>query len=153
MEASTTQRRTETHQMSLQLTGRVGQSSQIRYNHRNGGDTDNSVLNFSLAHSRYAGKDGDGNARIQTTWFDVVVFGPRATQLHKLLQQGDLISVKGRIEANPRNADTVVYERDGSEQRTERPRMQIVPDVVGGVDLLNRAQGATQATAEPAEAF
>ena len=119
------------------ITGRVGRDPQLRYT-PNG----TPVANFSVADNR-RWKDGDGNVRDETIWFQVSTFGRLAEVCAEHLTKGRLVAVRGRLrpdeEGNPRiwrgsdnlvrasfevTADAVEFLGGRGEARTEEPEDQ-----------------------------
>ena len=58
------------------------------------------VANMRVATNTYTGKDGDGNAKEQTEFFQLVAFGKTAEFAGQYLHKGRLVWVEGRIQTN-----------------------------------------------------
>ena len=71
--------------------GHAGRDPQVR-DLKNGGK----AASFSLATTE-KWKDGDGNPGENTEWHRVVVYGPNAGAVEKMLRKGDAVLVEGRI--------------------------------------------------------
>lgn len=60
-----------------------------------------SVLNFSLAVNKYAGKNEQGEKQYETTWFDASLWGQRAEQLVDYLVKGRQVQFVGKLGTAP----------------------------------------------------
>jgi single-strand DNA-binding protein len=58
------------------------------------------VANMRLATNTYAGKDEEGNAKEQTEFHQLVVFGKTAEFVGQYLRKGRQIYAEGRIKTN-----------------------------------------------------
>ena len=75
------------------LVGNLGADPELRFTQNN-----SAVLKFRIATSE-SWKDKDSGERKElTTWHNVVLWGPRAEGLSKILVKGSRIYVEGRIE-------------------------------------------------------
>lgn len=76
---------------SVQLVGRVGRKPEL--NTTRGGSP---VSNLSLATESYVkGKGGESISK--TTWVPLVIFGPAAENLVRVLRQGSLVEITGEL--------------------------------------------------------
>jgi len=82
------------------LVARLGKNPETRFD--KGGKP---VCTFSVATSENW-KDKDGNKQEETTWHDIVVFGPLADVCQKYLVKGKQVYLEGRIKKDS-------YEKDG----------------------------------------
>jgi single-strand DNA-binding protein len=90
----------------VQLIGNLGQPPDLRET-----QSGKPVLNIRLAtNDRYQDKSGEWQDR--TEWHTVVVWGKRATSLHKILGKGSHIYVQGR------NQTRSWQDRDGNKRYT-----------------------------------
>jgi len=78
------------------------------------------VLAFSLATNESYFDSASKERKTETNWHDVVVLGPRAEPLSKLLQKGEPVYVEGRL--RKREFQT----RDGQ----TRERMEVIAERV-----------------------
>lgn len=93
---------------TLIIAGNLGKDPEMRYTP--GGQA---VTSFNVATNR-SYTDSNGQAKKETTWFRVSVWGKQADSCHKYLKSGSKVIVEGRLipdeSGNPR-----VYKRtDGS---------------------------------------
>ena len=79
----------------LTIAGNVGKQPELR--HTQGGDA---VLGFSVAVDN--GKDKQGNKR-DATWYDVSLWGKRATALQSHISKGSKLVLTGRPSAREHN--------------------------------------------------
>lgn len=97
-------------------SGRLGQTPEIRYLQ----DGTPSV-NFNLASSRYAGKDGDGKSCYETTWIPCQWIDKRIEVLMERLVKGRWLAVDGRLET---------YQTERMKAENQPPRMVVVVEDV-----------------------
>jgi len=93
-------------------SGRLGQTPEIRYLQ----DGTPSV-NFTLACSRYAGKDEQGKSRYETTWISCQWIDKRVEALMERLIKGRWLAVDGRLAA---------YQTERMKAENQPPRMVVV---------------------------
>jgi len=72
------------------IKGNLAANAELRYT-----QSGTAVLNFRVAVSTYAGKDGQGAAQEHTEWVNCVVWSDRAEGLAKVLSKGDQVLVSG----------------------------------------------------------
>jgi single-strand DNA-binding protein len=86
--------------------GNLGKTPQLRRT-----DNGTAVTTLALATDR-VWTDRDGNRRDETTWHDIVLFGPKAENACEYLSKGSLVAVQGRLTYRERTDDNGVKRRD-----------------------------------------
>src|SRR5262249_13760157 len=76
---------------NVQLVGRIGRKPELKTTR--GGSP---VSNFSLATESYV-KGKGGESIPKTTWVPLVIFGPAAENLVRVLRQGSLVEITGEL--------------------------------------------------------
>jgi single-strand DNA-binding protein len=106
------------------LLGNVGKDPVLR----------GKTLSFGLATNESYFDSASKTRKEETNWHDVVVLGPRAESLAKLLQKGEPVFVEGRL--RKREFET----RDGQ----KRERVEVIVDrlvLLGGPKPRSEASG------------
>ncbi|MFZ4815220.1 MAG: single-stranded DNA-binding protein [Phototrophicaceae bacterium] len=80
----------------LILVGNVGRDPELRYT-----NTGTAVTDFSVAVSRFTGKDASGKSQEITTWYKVTCWNREAEIAAEFVKKGrQVMIVSGRIEAS-----------------------------------------------------
>lgn len=103
------------------LLGRLGQDPE---------DINGKGAKFSLATNK-KWKDKDGQWQEQTTWHNVVVWGPASEYILKNIKRGEKVLVDGEIEVQE-------YEKDGEQKKSFRIKARRVEHF----SIPNRAPGS-----------
>ena len=74
------------------IGGNLGQDPELR--HTQGGTA---VANMSVGVTDYAGKDQSGQAKFETEWFKVIVWGKQAEAISSYAMKGTKVQVSGRM--------------------------------------------------------
>jgi single-stranded DNA-binding protein len=87
------------------VKGNIGRIEAINEN------SDKAFQTMSVCCNEYMGKDGEGNARYEDTWFDVVAFGGQGKRLASSgVKPGDFVEVEGRMSRRQNEKDGVKYD-------------------------------------------
>lgn len=95
-------------------SGRLGQDPEVRYM-----PDGTPSVNFSLASSRYAGKDDGGKSRYATTWIPCQWIDRRVELLVEKMGKGRWVVVTGRL---------VTYQTEQMRAANQPPRMLVEVD-------------------------
>ena len=92
------------------IPGRLGGDPEMRYM-----PDGNAVTNFSLAVSRYGGKNEAGEYQNHTIWYRIAVWGRQAEACNSYLQKGQSVTVYGSLAVDKETGGPKLFTRnDGS---------------------------------------
>ena len=118
------------------LLGNVGKDPVLR----------GKALSFGVATNHSYFDPASKERKIETNWHDVVVLGPRAESLAKLLQKGEPVFVEGRL--RKREFQT----RDGQ----KREQVEVIAErvvLLGGPRTRSEPPGGTQGRSDADEDY
>lgn len=91
------------------IVGNLGSDPEMRYM-----PDGTAVSNFSIATNR-RWNDQNGEAKEETTWFRVAIWGRRAEAANQYLTKGHKVMVKGRLRPDPNTGGPRLWTRqDGT---------------------------------------
>lgn len=108
------------------LIGNLGADPELKYT-----QSGKAMLRMRLATSE-RWKDQNGERKERTEWHALMLWGPRAEALSRILRKGDRIACEGKIRTN-------AWEKDG-EKRYSTEIMVDEVELLGGKGRADRAE-------------
>ncbi|NLF64674.1 MAG: single-stranded DNA-binding protein [Chloroflexi bacterium] len=92
------------------IVGNLGRDPEMRYM-----PDGTAVTNLNVATNRRWNDPRSGEAREETTWFRVAVWGKQAETVNQYLSKGSQVLVEGRLETDPQTGGPRIFTRqDGT---------------------------------------